>query len=425
MTRSRKTQRRIVQKIDGDKRSVGLGGVAVIYRNTRSGTIWQYRHWVKSEQKYFRISLLTSNLQEAQERAERQFLELSGKIFTGVKVFSITAEEQVRRFLQHTSERMKLGLISLNRWKSIKRVMGHYLEFIGHTTPIGNLPPDRFREYLPFRRNITPPPNFLTIQQEQFTIMGMWKWCVEEHLLPSTAIPKFSEFKALPHEGKREGISIETYNTIVNFSKSWHTHATTERDIYDRRIVHNAIMAMAWYGFRTGEMLSLQWRDIQFRDDDTAVVNLRPEVTKTREGRININRADIFRRVKDFSINTNPTNRIFASFSKDTNLQSETTYFYRRWTELKQELKERHPDFEMDTDPYCFRHLWITIRLLAGDSPHDVARLAGNSPLTIDAHYDHVKNELIAQKVLRKKVSFNRDGTFTVTEVIKEKGVKK
>lgn len=107
----------MIQRIDGDKKPIGVGNVAFIYRSTRSGKIWQYRHWVKSERKYFRISLHTTDLQEAQHRAEEQFLKLSGLIYSGHHVFSITAEQQVRRSLDYQSERKKLGLISLNRLK--------------------------------------------------------------------------------------------------------------------------------------------------------------------------------------------------------------------------------------------------------------------------------------------------------------------
>ncbi len=420
MTQLRKTQRTKIQRIDGEKFPIGVGHVAVIYRSTRSGKIWQYRHWVKSEQKYFRISLHTTNLRDAQHRAEEQFLKLSGQIYSGHTVFSITAGEQVLKSLSFQSSRKKTGVISLNRLLAFKRVMSRYLDFVGSDTRLSNLPMDRFRKYLEFRRAHTPPPSFLTIQQEQSDIMGLFKWSIDEKLLPATAIPKFSQFKTLPGEGKRAGISFATYNQIVSFSKGWHKHTTNDRDTYDRRILHHAIMGMAWYGWRTGEMLALEWRDVQIRDDDTAVVTLRPEVTKTRVGRLNINRADIFRRVKEFSKHTGPTNRVFASFANNANLMSEGTYFYQRWAELKTHIRAQHPDFNMGADPYCFRHLWITIRLLAGDSPYDIARLAGNSLRMIEQHYDHVRNELIAQKILRKRVRFNPDGTLTVTEVIKE-----
>lgn len=419
MTHSRKTQRRKIQRIDGDKIPVGLGKVAFIYRNTRSGKIWQYRHWIKSERKYFRVSLHTTDLREAQQYADQQFLKLTGQIHSGSKVFSLTVAEQVKRSLAHQAERKKLGLISLNRLKSYKRTMGHYLKFVGENTRLGSLAMDRFRQYLPFRRAYTPPPSFLTIKQEQSTITGLWKWSIEERFVPTTEIPRFSEFKVPSHEGKRRGIDEKTYNQIITVSKNWHKHATTERDVYDRRILHHAILAQSWFGFRTGEVLSLEWRDIQFRDDDTAAVTLRPEVTKTREGRLNRNRGDIFRRVREFSRHTKETDRVFSSFSEDLSTTSETAYFYRRWVELKEEIKKRHPTFEMDTDPYCFRHFWITVRLLAGDSPYDIARLAGNSLRMIEQHYDQVRDEQIAAKILEKKVRFNPDGTVTV-EVVKK-----
>lgn len=420
MTNSRKRQRKKTTRIEGEKFPVGVGNIAYIYRTTRSGKVYQYRHWIKSEKKYFRISLHTQDRLEAQSRAEQQFLKLSGQIYSGIKVFSVTAHQQVQQSLAHQEERKKLGLISFNRLKSYKRVMGHYLKFVGENTRLGSLSIDRFREYFSFRRSYKPPPIFLTIKSEQSAIMGLWKWSIEEGFVPSTMVPKFTEFKVPAHEGKRKGIDERTYNQIVSVSKNWHRHAKTERDVYDRRILHHAILCQSWYGFRTGEILSLEWRDIKFRDDDTAVVSLRPENTKTREGRLNINRADIFRRVLEFSAHTQPTDRVFASFSNDLNPSSESTYFYRRWVELKNDVQRRYPEFDMDTDPYCFRHFWITVRLLAGDSPYDIARLVGNSLRMIETHYDQVRNEQIAQKILSKKVKFNSDGTVTVEVVKKE-----
>ena len=164
MTNSRKRQRKKSTRIEGEKFPVGVGNIAFFYRTTRSGKIYQYRHWIKSEKKYFRISLHTDDRLEAQSRADQQFLKLSGQIYSGIKVFSVTAHQQVQQSLAHQEDRKKLGLISLNRLKSYKRVIGHYLKFVGKDTQLGSLSMDHFRKYLPFRRSCNPPPTFLTIK---------------------------------------------------------------------------------------------------------------------------------------------------------------------------------------------------------------------------------------------------------------------
>ena len=210
MTNSRKRQRKKTTRIEGEKFPVGVGNIAYIYRTTRSGRVYQYRHWIKSEKKYFRISLHTDDRLEAQSRADQQFLKLSGQIYSRIKVFSVTAHQQVQLSLAHQEGRKKLGLISLNRLKSYKRVMGHYLKFVGEDARLGSLSMNHFGEYLSFRRSCNPPPTFLIIKSEQSAIMGLWKWSMEEGLVPSTATPKFSEFKVPAHEGKRKGIDERT-----------------------------------------------------------------------------------------------------------------------------------------------------------------------------------------------------------------------
>lgn len=408
---------KVVQHIRA-KIPIGVGRIAFIYRSSRSGNIWQYRHWINSEKKYFRISLHTTDQNDARTAAEKKFLELIGKIHSGSKVFSITAGEQVKRFLTYQESRRKDLTLSASQLTKYRYMTDHYLSFVGPNTTLDSISPKRFREYVHFRRRETPAPGFQTIKEEQSIIAALYRWSVEEQFVPPTMIPKFGDFKVPHTEGKREGIDEKIYNTIVTISKNWHKHTTDERDIYERKILHHAVLAQSWFGFRTGEMLGLEWRDIKFLADDTVEVTLRPEVTKTGKGRLNKGRADIFRRVQSFSVKTQPTDRIFSSFTKDSVYKTDLIYFYRRWRELKQLLKERHADFDMNTDPYVFRHFWITIKLLAGDSPYDIARMAGNSLRMIEKHYDQVKDRQIADKLLSKKVRFNPDGTVTV-EIVK------
>jgi len=373
-----------------------------------------------------RVSLRTKDFTEAKNRGERKYLELIGKIHSGEKVFSITAEEQVRRFLTYQESRYKSGdathrLLSRGRYNTYRNVMKHYLRFISPKTLISSIKPYRFTDYLNFRRSETPPPSFITIKEEQTTIRSLFSWCRDEQLVLPTMIPRFADFKIAPTDGRRAPFNETTYNQIITISKNWYKHSKEESESYNRRILHLSLLAMSWYGFRPGEMRAIQWRDVRLRDDGTALVSLRPEVTKVKKKRTNIGRGDIFQRIQSFSRHTQEHDLVFDFYETTSSGIYRTNRYNDLWRELKKSVRAKYPSCPIESvDPYHFRHFYITVRLLAGDSPYDIARLCGNSVLMIEKHYDQVRDEQIAKKLLSKKVTFNRDGTVTVTEKKKE-----
>lgn len=409
------------------KHPIGVGSIAYIFKTPYSGKVWQFRCWVNTEKKYVRLSLRTDDFSEAKHKAEKKYLELIGKLHSGEKIFSITADEQVRRFLHYQEQRVKMGdgthrQLSHGQYEKYQKVMRHYLRFVSPTTSVHSLKPSRFMEYVSFRRAAEPPPSFLTIKQEQTLIGTLFAWCRDEQLVSPTMIPRFADFTVAPTDGKRGHFDETTYNRIVMISKNWHKHAASEIDAYERRILHHSILAMSWYGWRPGEMLQIEWRDVRLRDDGTAVVELRPEVTKTKRGRRNIGRGDIFQRLLTFSRHTQPSDRVFSGYAPSSSLRSWRVRYYELWGVLKNLVHVKYPTCPIESvDPYHFRHFYITVHLLAGDSPYDIARMCGNSVAMIEKHYDQVRDEQIAKKLLSKKVHFNADGTVTVTEV-KQKG---
>jgi len=157
------------------KHPIGVGSLSFIYKTSHSD-FWYFRYWVNSEKKYVRVSLRTKDFTEAKQRGEKRYLELIGQIHSGEKVFSITAEEQVRRFLSYQESRYKSGdathrQLSRQQYDKYRYVMRLYLRFVLPQTLISSIKPSDFVEYLNFRRAETPPPSFLTIKEEQ-TIIG-------------------------------------------------------------------------------------------------------------------------------------------------------------------------------------------------------------------------------------------------------------
>ena len=100
-----KTKQHLVTKV------AILGGKCFICRNVRSGKVWQYQQWIKDEKKYVRKSLKTTDCEIATETAEKKFADTLGRIHSGEKNFSITAQEFRDRYLQHLQKRVTLGSI--------------------------------------------------------------------------------------------------------------------------------------------------------------------------------------------------------------------------------------------------------------------------------------------------------------------------
>ena len=234
-----------------------LGGKCHIYRNSRSGEIWQFQQWLKDERRYVRVSLKAIDRQVATELAEKKFADTLGRIHSGEKIFSITAKELVAQYLKHLEQRVALDSIRVTFPKIVKSHLKHYLAFVEEDTKIQSIPAEKFREYAHHRRSQTPRPGFLTVKDSQNAIGTMYRWAIEEQLITRKSIPKWSEFRVPRTEGKRQGMEHDDYNKIVTVSKVWDKKGTSERDKYERKHLHNFIVIQSWYGFRTGELLGL------------------------------------------------------------------------------------------------------------------------------------------------------------------------
>ena len=130
-----------------------LGGKCHIYRNSRSGEIWQFQQWIKDEHRYIRISLRAKDRQVATELAEKQFASTLGRIHSGEKIFSITAKELVAQYLKHLDQRVAFGSIRVTFPQIVKSHLKHYLAFVKEDTKIQSIPAEKFRDYAHTRRS--------------------------------------------------------------------------------------------------------------------------------------------------------------------------------------------------------------------------------------------------------------------------------
>ena len=394
-----------------------FGGKAQVLRFRHCGDAWYFRMWIPTEKKFVQHSLKTKDYELAFQKAEKDFIRFQAKVQEGEKIFSFSASELVEEFLRHRKERfVDTDQLSVGRYKNIKIHLNHYLDFIGRDEPVQNIRKDRFRNYVVFRRKEQSDLNLGTIRNEQITTKSMYKWALELGHVTLSAMPVFEKMKVPFDEGKREGISLVEYRRLTTVSKNWHTHAHDAakhgEHWYYRRLLHDLIIVMGNFGFRTGEARSIRWKDVQVNDDNTAKVFIRAENTKVRKERMVIShRGDVFNRIRSYSKYTNPNDFVFSAFWK--NRQWNRIMIYRFFRSLVEEVRKKYGDeFDADRVLYGLRHLFITLKLLGGADPWAVAHMTGTSPRQITATYNDVKDEQVSRMLLAVNVQFDKYGNL-------------
>ena len=392
-----------------------LGGKATIFRYRHCGDAWYFRMWIATEHRYIAHSLGTKDYDLAVEKAEQEYIRIQARVLAGEKLFSIKAQDLRDEYLKHKKERyVETGQLSEGRLTNIKVHTRHYLDFVGENSKIQNIGKEIFKDYFLFRLKKQKTLLKSTIKNEQITISAMYEFAVQKGFILSSAIPEFEKLK-IPHdEGKRVGVTLKEYRKLVHFSKDWYkkvSHADNPNEqTHYRRLLHDFIVIQANYGFRTGELRNVRWEDVEVYENGTAKVYIRAETTKVRRGRtITSRRGDVFNRIKSYAKYTGRNDYVFSSYR--TNRQWNRIVFYRYFRALILEVKHKYgADFDASKTFYGLRHLYITLKLLSGHDPWEVARITGTSLRQITSTYDNVKDEQISQKFLSRDVRFDKDG---------------
>ena len=116
-------------------------GDIIVYRTNHSGKVWQFRTWIKEENRYFRKSLFTKDSELARERAIKLFREINAKIDNKEMVFDKTVRELCDEYLKEQKKRIRTGStakgrgnigITQGRFTTLRtQVEKHFLGFVG------------------------------------------------------------------------------------------------------------------------------------------------------------------------------------------------------------------------------------------------------------------------------------------------------
>ena len=111
-----------------------------MFRVKQSGDVFQFRMYVKDEQKHYRKSLRTKDLETALIRGRELGMELSTNVKQGKKVFGMTVEEGVKLYLEDREKDIGVnGGIVKGRWTTIRSQLKHFMKIVGKNTKVAEL----------------------------------------------------------------------------------------------------------------------------------------------------------------------------------------------------------------------------------------------------------------------------------------------
>jgi integrase len=387
-----------------------------IYRTIKSGDVWQFRMYVQAEKRYVRESLRTRDKELATQKAKARFIEISAKILREEKIFSITAKQLVEKYLEYETERHESGQIRLGRLANVRTHVKHYLRFIGERTAIQNYSEKEFRNYRAFRQKQKKDITMSAVLNELITIQKMYSFAKDEQYIASNYKIDKGQINVSDSDAKREGYTIKEYERLVSFSKNFFKSGRDDEEKYYKELIHLFILGMSHFGFRTGELLSLKWADVQFLKEGRVQITIRAENTKVNKRRViaGLN-GQVFSRIQKISRFKDDSSFVFSKYSKDEMMTKTMLYAY--FNELVQRVKTKYDDFDDTKTLYSLRHFYITIRLLADSiSVYQLARYCGTSLQMIQKTYDNVTDLDVSKKMMASKQFVFRNGELVMKD---------
>jgi len=397
-------------------------GEIMIYKTTNSGDVWQMRMWVGSEKKYVRESLRTRDKTEATEEAKRRFLNYNHLIKNGQKIFSITTNELRQRYLVHVDELVRSGQLSSGRQTNIKTFTKHYIQFVGKDRKIANIDKKEFQGYRAHRQKDKSDIKMSVVVNESITIKQMYRWAENEGLI-SNYKPDFGVIKVPKDDTVRDGFTIKEYKQLTDVASKWYQRVPKnflkfEEESFYRKSIRDFILLMSNYGFRTGELMLVKYKDIEFKSGKRADVHIPAANTKVRKSRITGGlRGDVFKRKMDYSEPFNNSNDyLFTGYKTEKNISRYVVYDY--FNKLTLEVKEKYPEYDTSKTLYSLRHFFITWHLTIGKmNVYDLARVAGTSLQQIQDHYDHVSQTHRIDEMLSYSKNRRIDDNFQMISI--------
>ena len=401
-----------------------LDGLATVLRTNQSGDVYQLRMYIRSEKKHFRISLKTRDLQTALARGREEAAKILSDVHSGRKIFGITLQELVEKYLEHRKRDVDAGNIVIERLSTIKSMLKHLLALKGANSHLSELDKDSLFDWKLMRQGESRAVKDVTLRNEQALLNHMIRWAYRNGLSHISEF-HFAVLRLRQEQiGKRDSFSLPEYDELISFMRSWTSKkkCPDEGERKRKLIIRDYVLISANTLLRVGEARQLLWSDVakitsmkNAAGNDTQIVTLkiRAETSKVRASRTVISRGgEYFERLRGNSEFTDAEDLVFC-FAK--NKQIPDRYWSTYWQQLMtgigiDDWKTRNLTW------YSLRHFGITCRILAGTNVVALAKTAGTSISHIENTYLKFNEAFATKEALKefRNIAVFADGLATI-----------
>jgi integrase len=394
-------------------------GLVIFRRADVKHRKWYCRVKLPNEDRYKTVSLKTTDVDAAKERAFDQDADVRFRIKHDVPIFNHPFSKVAKDWVELQKQRVEAGEIALYRISVVESVIRAQLNpYIGSTqiTLVGKDKWTGFpawrqkrwrekveRESEELKKQGKPPKerqarvSNASIRSEMEVFRAIMRFAANKKHIPESQVFK----DPIPVDKvQREEFTPEEYRILHTFARGWINKARTPRQTWYYTIAYNFILIMCNTGMRPTEAKNLRWRDVAIRADKHGrkfvVLSVRGK-KKSRDLVAASNVAEYLDRVRELSKATNPDHYVFTTFEGKP-----AGTLYRIPLEiLLTESKLRVSSSGSRRSTYCFRHTYAYFRLTEGVDVYFLAKQMGTSVKMIEDHYGHINPVKNADLILQ------------------------
>ena len=396
-----------------------MDGTAQIFKVPQSGDVYQFRMYISTDKKHYRISLKTRDLESALSKARDKALELSAYVRNDIKIFGMTLDELISEYIDYRHNDVVNGDIVKERLGTIKSQLKNMANIKGGDIKLAELDRDCMFDYAQERKLQSPTVVDVTIRNEQATINAMIQYAYRKGNIHFEKL-NFKKIRIRKDDiGVRDTFTLEEYDRLILAMRSYvaKKNCPDDDERFERLMIRDYVLISSNTYLRVGEARQLTWGDIDGyeihtdeneRNIQLILFTVRAETSKVRTTRKMFARgAEYFIRLKKRTEFTEPTHLLF---SLNGVVPLDARKWQKHWVNLMNDIGI-HNHKERKLTWYSLRHFGITMRVKSGVNLIDLSKLAGTSVSHIENTYLKY-SEAQSRTAALKNFRINADGAL-------------
>lgn len=378
-----------------------LQGQVIIFRrtDTDSGN-WYCRIKLPDAGRYKTICLKTKNLPESQNAALSAHAEVLFKVKHELPIFDRTFAEVAKEFSDFERRRSEAQEITHHRWRVMDSHINQPLQRFCGSLPITKVGQEKWNQYPSWRKATRKLRgggviSNGTIRDEMNTLRIVLRFAARKNYIRPSQLPSGK----LPiAKARREDFTLTEYRKLYRHMRSWVKKARNGEKRWIRTMIQKYILIMTNTGMRPSEARNLRWGDVSsVKEEQTQTVQIRVS-GKGKKG-VLVAPASVwnyFEDIRSISKATKDSDFVFTTYRGSPS----RTMYVQTIAELLKECGLKESTSGAQRTPYCFRHTYATLRLMAGVDVYLLAKQMRTSVKMIEDHYGHVTPASLAEQIL-------------------------